>query len=145
VQFHIALSDALTAGALNVAMKSLGFRLHYDVYAKARDDKGSAWQSENYASVDTLLSGRRSDAQDGCDRLAVSYPLATIDSAFIPKFAGLVASLAAALKGHLEYNGQVVSTEQIIDILSQHATALMQEWGEEPGSKELRVLIETNR
>jgi len=145
VQFRIVLSEPVAAGALNVAMKSVGMRLYYDVYAKPREKRGSVWQSETYANVDTFLNGVRSDAQEGSDLLVVSYPLATIDAAFIPKFADLLASLSDVLGGHMEHEGRIINPEGIDQILSEHATALMEEWGEEPGSKALRVLIETHR
>ena len=145
VPFQILLRQPLAAGSLNVVMKTVGMQLFYDTYAMPREGDGIPWQSDTYANVDTFLGGQRSDAQDGCDRLVVSYPLATIDARYIPKFAELLEKLSAATQGELEYEGQTVTGSQVEQVLRRQATLLMEEWGEEPGSKELRVLIETNR
>ncbi|MBK8287034.1 MAG: hypothetical protein IPK97_20410 [Ahniella sp.] len=144
VPFQIALPKPIGSGELNMIMKSAGIELFYDVYAKRRGDKGASWQSETFANVDTLLYGERSDAQEGCDALLLSYPLATIDASYIPKFARLAAELSSSFGVPISYEGKAVDESGIVEILCQKATKLMQEWGEEPGSKTLRILIESS-
>lgn len=143
VPFDVVPSRVLSAGELNTSFKSLGMKLFYDVYAMLRDDEVPNWQSDAYASVDLYLHGESVDAQDGCDRIVVSYPLATIDSCYVPRFADLLASLAIAVDGKIVHDGEAVGRDQVVAVLNRWASDLMENWGEEPGSRNLRIIIET--
>lgn len=144
VSFQVIPSKRLNAGELNAAMKSVGMDLYYDVYAMPRDGEVAEWQSETYANVDLYLGGKSADAQEGCDLIVVSYPLATIDSSYISRFGELIVAVSGAVCGRIEYDGKPMGRDAVIDVLTQCATDVMENWGEEPGSKELRVLIETS-
>ncbi len=144
VNFLVRMAAPITAGQLNSTVRALGMRLYYDVYAMPRADRPESWQSETYLNLDTYLEGERSDAQDGADSLVASYPLATLEASYIPKFATLLARLASAVNGRIEHHGDIVDEPGVIEILHRHTSQLMESWGEEPGSKAIRILIESN-
>jgi len=146
VAVELRLDTTLSAGALNRALRGLGFKLDYDVYSMSRPDEGAhpVWQSECLVEVELLRGGEPVDAQDGCDTLRLVYPLATIDSSMTDPFLGAVDAVKAAFGGSLLLAGELVTTSDVSAYMTACITKLMEEWGEEPGSESLRLMIEAN-
>lgn len=144
VAVTLALAEAVSAGRLNRILRDLGATLYYDVYSFDRPDKHPRWQSEAFASVDLTLNGERADAQDGADTIRVSYPLATVPSTFIGPYVELVYTLADRLDGvPVHYDGRPITAPELTVELERMVTELMTEWGEEPGSQTLVMMIES--
>ena len=141
-KISLKFERTVESGELNRVLRSLGFKLFYDVYGMERKDKSEDWQSETYMDIETLYSGELVDAQDNCNELFLVYPLATIDSSFIELFANLTGEIKNKLGGKLTFEGKEVSPNDIVDIFTGYVTELMNEWGEEPGSMSLSIMIE---
>ena len=137
------LDRALSPGAVNRVMKSLGATLHYDVYGFDRDDEHPIWQSGSYVYVSLLREGKEVNAQDDCDAIELRYPLATVSSEYVSRFVDVVNKLESQLAVKPRIGGHVVNGDLVASHCEALVTELMQEWGEEPGSKQMRVLIET--
>ena len=144
VSVRFNLARLISAGALNRIMKELGATLHYDVYGFDRVDEHPIWQSESFAYVTLYRGGEIVDAQEEVDSIALEFPLATIGSEYIPRFVELVEKLSSACDASPEIAGEICSARQILEHLDSLTTSLLEDWGEEPGSKSLRVLIETS-
>ncbi|UWQ03520.1 hypothetical protein K3X44_15485 (plasmid) [Aliiroseovarius crassostreae] len=144
IEVSIRLSARQEPGTLNRILKSLGAILHYDVYSFPRSSPGPNWQSENLASVYLFCDGKEVDAQEKVDQIQLRYPLATIGAEHVNSFASLVAKLSNAPQAEATLDGRVVDADGIVQHCDGLASDLMEQWGEEPGSKSLRVLIEEN-
>lgn len=131
-------------GKINRIFKSLGATLHYDVYGFNRLEKGPIWQSESYVYTTLFLEGIEVDAQEESDSVELQYPLATIGSEYIEKFAELVERVAAAFDSEALLDGKPTNKKSIISWCENLTSNLMDEWGEEPGSQTLRMLIESS-
>ena len=141
----LTLGRTVEAGEINRIFKELGLRLYYDVYAMDRENKGDNWQSTSYLMVSMYKEGVSVNVQDSCDELILSYPLATIDSCYINKFANLVENIKNKLKGNLFFEDSEINSKQdIINCFTKFVTDLLDNWGEEPGSKDLTIMIENN-
>lgn len=149
-QFHQIVSVLVhfgklhSPGEVNRIFKTLGAKLHYDVYGFDRLEKGPVWQSESYAYITLFRDQNEVDAQDSSDSVELQYPLATIGSEYIEKFADLAVRVAEAFNTQPKINGETVDRQSIISLCEDLASDLMSEWGEEPGSRTLRILIESN-
>jgi len=140
----ISFNRTYQSGELNRILKKLGATLYYDVYAFDRNDKAPNWQSESYADITTFFEEQEVDAQENSDSLEISYPLATIGTEYIPVFAELVEKIATVFHSSPELNGNRITIPMLIEHCDTLSTDLLQTWGEEPGSKNLRILIETS-
>lgn len=139
----ILLDDLCTAGQGNILLRGLGFTLYYDVYSfDARQSE--PWQSETIASVFLFHDDVESDAQDDFNRLSLSYLLASRPSSDIDVFLALVERVATAFQGRLVYNGRPATVVDIRKDFVFCVDFLLKEWGEEPGSESLRIMIEEN-
>ncbi|MEZ5442503.1 MAG: hypothetical protein R3F15_13585 [Lysobacterales bacterium] len=145
VTFEVIPSKALSGGELNIVMQSLGMVLYYDVYALPCPERGEPWQSETIANIDTIIGGEVADARDGCEKMLVSYPLATLSSSYVGRFIDTLFALAGAVSGRVERSEAKIDREAARLIIGDCISELLEEWGEEPGSKELRILIESSR
>ena len=58
------------------------------------------------------------------------------------KFADAAVSLASKFDASLLFDGKAIDRNALLAHCEGLATELMNEWGEEPGSENLRVLIE---
>ena len=105
---ELKLGRVCQPGEMNRVLKKLGFKLYYDVYALPRKDEYPDWQSDTFVSVTMLLAGEEVDAQEACDQVNMTYPLATIDSSFIGEFVRAVISVKAMLSGTLYHRGSIV-------------------------------------
>ncbi len=149
-QFHQIVSVVIpfgrvhSSGEVNRIFKTLGATLHYDVYGFDRLEKGPVWQSESYAYTVLFCQGNEVDAQEQSDSVELQYPLATIGSEYIENFAELTERVAAAFNTKAILDGKPVDKQSIISWCESLTSNLMSEWGEEPGSQTLRILIESN-
>lgn len=143
VSVSIPFEQEYSAGKVNRILKSLGATLYYDVYSFDRSEKGPIWQSESFAYTDLFCKGVRVDAQETSDCLELIFPLATIGSEYIGKFTELVEKCAEAFQATPLYKGEVTSKERLLSVCDNFVSRLMAEWGEEPGSESLRIMIET--
>ncbi len=144
IDVKIIFKKPFQAGKLNRLLKGLGAKLHYDVYSFERSDEIPIWQSESFVYVSLFYEGAEVDAQDTSDSMELSYPLATIGTEYIVKFAEVMEQVSKELEGQSLLNGVAINKEGFIAHCDELATELMQEWGEEPGSETLRILIESN-
>ena len=130
-----------TAGELNRKLKGLGATLHYDVYSFDRAEKGPIWQSQSLAYVDTFKDEQVVDAQESVDTLKLEYPLATLTSDYIEKFAELMTKVAQAFNTTPLLNGEPITANGFIEHCDELVTDLMETWGEEPGSEVLVIMM----
>ena len=143
---ELKLGRVCQPGEINRVFKKLGFKLYYDVYALPRKDECPDWQSDTFVNVSLLMAGAEVDAQEDCDQINLSYPLATIDSSFISEFVRVVISVKAILSGTLYHRGSIIEDPASLLVYFEECVSdLMRTWGEEPSSREVVVLIETNR
>lgn len=143
IPIELRLGREASPGEVNRALRSLGFHLNYDVYSLARPGSGPhpKWQSENIAEVELLRNGKEVDAQDPCDTIRFIYPLATIDSSMINPFVKAVSDTMSTLRCSLFHDNIAIDVDTLSQHLTKCATDLLQKWGEEPGSKTLRLMI----
>lgn len=142
VSVHLDLPRRLTPGELNRVMKEAGATLHYDVYSFDRDDTVPMWQSESYVDVVLEADGAEVDAQDAVDHAVLEYPLATIGAEYMSRFADTAFDLASRLGADVRLDAQPVDRAALLAHFESLSSELLSEWGEEPGSKSLRMLIE---
>lgn len=144
VSVFINLDKTYTSGQLNRKVKELGAKLHYDVYSFEREDKGPIWQSESLIYVVTFNDDKEVDAQDSSNKLELQFPLATLGTEQISKFANVVTNVADAFSVKPLINGSEVTETEIVEHCDGLVTDLMETWGEEPGSETLRMIIESH-
>lgn len=146
VSVNLRFNRTVSPGEVNRQLKATGFRLYYDVYSMPRPDPAPhpEWQSDHSIAVDLLMDEDEVDAQESCNALRLAYPLATIDSALIDHFLSKVHEVQARLGGELRRNDQVTNLSELSRCLTDAVSRLLVEWGEEPGSKDLRLMIENS-
>lgn len=142
VSVFLELGERYSSGAINRIMKETGATLHYDVYSFERAEKGPVWQSESYVYIALFCDENEVDAQDSADKIELQYPMATISSEFILKFVDVAVDLSSQFNASLTFDGKPIGRSELVSYCEGLATSLMSEWGEEPGSKSIRVLIE---
>lgn len=143
VEPRLKLNRVLSPGEANRVLKSLGFKLHYDCYDFPRPDPKPHpnWQSDALVSLAMYRNGEEVDAQEECDELGFQYLLASLDAALVDPFLELVVTTQSAFGGVVEFSGKESSIDDIRRYIDSCITELMTEWGEEPGSKTLDILI----
>ncbi|QEM82666.1 hypothetical protein [Halomonas binhaiensis] len=143
VSVFIDLPKEFSPGEINRLLKSNGATLDYDVYSFYRQEEGPIWQSESIVQIRLFHSEKEVDAQGIVDRIELEYPLATIDSSYINEFARLTSLLTKTFDGVATLNGNSVTKDGLISYCDTLVSDLMETWGEEPGSKNLRIMIES--
>ena len=143
VSIAIRLGRTAPPGELNQQMKGLGFTLDYDVYSMPRPESApyANWESRQLAVVYLYKDGNEVDAQDECDTVELRYPLATINSAHVEPFLRTLEATHARLGGSLLLSNAPTTVEAVSQHITQCITDLLENWGEEPGSKSLRRMI----
>jgi len=142
VSIDIGLDRQYSAGEINRILKELGATLHYDVYGFERLKKGPIWQSESYVYVVLFCNNEEVDAQNAIDKIELQYPLATIGTEYISKFVDVAIKLGERFNSRTLLNGTPVDKNKLTSYCDGLVSDLMKEWGEEPGSETLRMLIE---
>ena len=102
------------------------------------------WQSESLIYVVTFDDDKEVDAQDSSNKLELQYPLATLGTEQISKFANVVSNVADAFSVKPLLNGSEVTEIEIVEHCDGLVTDLMETLGEEPGSETLRMIIESH-
>jgi len=143
ISVELKLEKQYSSGEVNRIMKEAGATLYYDVYGFERPEKGPVWQSESYIYVTLFFNSKEVDAQECANKIKLQYPMATIGSEYISKFANTVALLSSHFDVPITLDGKHTDKNGLIYYCENVVTELMNEWGEEPGSEALRMLIET--
>ncbi|MBY6111824.1 hypothetical protein KUV74_15630 [Halomonas sp. DP1Y21-3] len=143
VSVIIDLPRVYSPGESNRILKTAGANLNYDTYSFYRKEKAPAWQSETIIQLKLFLSGKLVDAQDPIDKIELEYPLATLDSKYIGQFGALVDEISNIFGDASTLCGNKVSGKDVIAHCDKLSSELMESWGEEPGSKHLRIMIES--
>ncbi|WP_147393157.1 hypothetical protein [Paracoccus siganidrum] len=129
VPVEVGLPAEIKPGNLNRILKTLGATLSYDTYSFDRDDIYPPWQSDIYAILNLSRSGSLVDAQDVVDCIVAEYPMASIGSEFIVRFAGKVFEISDALNGTVVMDGLKVTKDELIGNLDGVAGRLLSERG----------------
>jgi hypothetical protein len=140
-KFDARLPAKVTAGTGNRLFRELGASLFYDCYdfiAKTPNE----WQSDTLLAVDLFLGASGVDAQDDFDRFELTYLFASRSTADQVHVLDLVESIASKFDADITYDGRRYDRVFVTDNWDSCTSFLLQEWGEEPGSKELRRMIE---
>lgn len=144
VNIELVLPEVFTPGRMNRIFKESGATLHYDVYSFERKEKGPDWQSDSYIHIHLFLNEKEVDAQESANRVILSYPLATISSEYISFFQEKVTALGSVFGAKAHMKSELISAPDLILYCENCVTDLMENFGEEPGSKTLAILIESN-
>lgn len=144
VYVKIELPEKMHSGKLSRILKSLGATLDYDIYSFYRKDEYPEWQSDIYMMLKLSHNNREVDAQDNADSISLDYPMASIGTEYISRFANKAFEISAALDGKVTLEQKVISKTELVDYLDGIAGRLLAEWGEEPGSKNLAIMVENS-
>ncbi len=144
VEFEIQFPRDFSAGEINLALRELGYTLCFDVYRYERNDSVPDWQSEEIFTVDLVKDNKTVTAQESADSLLIAYPLATLDVKFIPACIELLFATSNAFEGTIVHEDFEYDELQLKQVLLSYVSALMENWGEEPGSEVLEQMIEDN-
>ena len=143
VSIILKFDTPYSSGHLNRQLKELGATLHYDVYSIERKKPCPIWQSESLVFIQTYLNNKQTDAQESCDTLVLEYPLATLGSENISEFANTAENFSRKFNTNLLLNNIIVTKLDIIKHCEELATDLLENFGEEPGSESLAIMIES--
>ncbi len=141
--FSIKLRGEVEPGKGNRVFRELGATLYYDVYgfpAKSAEN----WQSDSLLAVRLLRSNVEVSAHEAFDTVELTYFFATSPSSVQQSALDLVENTAAQFGGRITYRDTDYDREGVLDHWDQQSSELLREWGEEPGSFELRRMIEEN-
>ncbi|GHA20386.1 hypothetical protein GCM10008090_33020 [Arenicella chitinivorans] len=140
---NIELPEVISSGAANRMLKELGMTLHYDVYSfEAKEYEN--WQSQSLLYLQLRRNGLEVDAQDDFDEIEVSYLLATRPSSDQTLALKTIEKIIIKFNGVATYQGEKFEFKAVQNDWDSCNRYLLQEWGEEPGNKELRRMIEEN-
>lgn len=144
IEVELRLKARISSGELNRKLKEAGARLFYDVYGFERQDEVPAWQSDCFMDVMLFIDGAEVDAQDGADRIVLSYPLASIGAEYISIFAEKIQLLAHLFEAEIYLENQLATKLEIVSYCDKCVSEIFDSWGEEPGSESLVIYIESN-
>ncbi|CAA0121065.1 Uncharacterised protein [BD1-7 clade bacterium] len=139
----VTLPEVIEAGKGNRLFLELGATLHYDVYDFSADSAEN-WQSESLLHVTLMFNGSEVDAQEDFNVITLAYPFALRPSSNQQDVLNLINKIIAKFNAVATYQGQdfsVATAQSDWDLCNDF---LLKEWGEEPGSKSLRIMIEEN-
>ncbi|WP_295890640.1 hypothetical protein [uncultured Vibrio sp.] len=139
----IKLEMEISAGKANRLFKELGATLHYDVYSFDIDEF-EIWQSESLLNITLKNNGVEVDGQENFNEIIASYPFASRPSSDQSKALDLVSKLTEVFEATAFYNCIQFSMEVVQSDWDNCNDFLLKEWGEEPGSESLRIMIEEN-
>lgn len=142
-EIDVSLSEPIEAGKANHFFRELGAQLHYDVYDFPAASYEN-WQSESLLHVTLLFNGKKVDAQENFNGILLAYPFAVRPSSDQQKALNLINQVIAKFDGWATYQGQEFSTDSVLVDWDSCNDFLLKEWGEEPGSKSLAIMIEEN-
>lgn len=144
-EIKIELRESLSAGKVNRLFRELGATLHYDVYSfDTPKSEAQIWQSESYLYIRLLKNNHEVDAQEDIDKIIVLYPFATRPSSDQALVLEIVQKVALAFDGKASYKNESFDPIKVQTDWDYCNDFLLKEWGEEPGSESLRIMIEEN-
>lgn len=141
--FSIRLNSEISPGEGNRLLRELGAVLHCDVYDFPAESTES-WQSESLLAVTLLRSDGEVDAQEAFDAIELTYFFATRPSSDQQSALDLMENIAARFGGRIINQNRNYDRQAVLERWDQQSSELLREWGEEPGSFELRRMIEEN-
>lgn len=136
-----SLSKTIEAGEGNRLFRELGAKLHYDVYDFPAFSHEN-WQSESLLHVTLLLDGEKVYAQEDFNGFLLHYPLAARPSSDQQTALKLIVVVVNKFGASAIYNGHVFSESAVQSDWDSCNGFLLKEWGEEPGSKSLSIMIQ---
>ncbi|MGY0219497.1 hypothetical protein ACWJJH_19265 [Endozoicomonadaceae bacterium StTr2] len=139
----IKLPQEIPAGLGNRLLRELGATLYYDVYS-FDSPTNKIWQSDSILDVELFSKEKEVDAQDNFDEIRLTYLFASRPSSDQKKALGIAQDVITTFKGIATYNGQSFSKESVQTDWDSCTDYLLKEWGEEPGSESLAVMIHEN-
>ncbi len=142
-KIELQLPEKIDAGKANRLFRELGAKLHYDVYS-FKADRSEPWQSEDLLSIHLKLNGVEVDAQDDFDQIDAIYLFATRPSSDQVKVLCLIEKIVKVFSAKCIYKGKAFHAEDVQKDWDAANDFLLKEWGEEPGSESLRIMIEQN-
>jgi len=142
-KFIVKLPEKVQAGKANRLFREIGATLHYDVYS-FKADHSEPWQSDSLLNIDLKLNNNEVDAQDDFDQIDVVYMFAYRPSSDQTKSIGLLEKIIDTFGGSCTYDGELFDYDRVQKDWDSANDFLMKEWGEEPGSESLRIMIEEN-
>lgn len=142
-EISVSLSEAIEADKGNRFFRELGAQLHYDVYDFPAASYEN-WQSESLLHVTLLFNGKEVDAQEDFNGISLAYPFAVRPSSDQQKALNLINQIIAKFDGSATYQDQEFSVASVQADWDSCNDFLRKEWGEEPGSKSLAIMIEEN-
>jgi hypothetical protein len=140
---QIMLDKIMNAGKANRIFRELGAKLFYDVYDFEANEHEN-WQSESLLGITLKLNGIEVDAQDDFDEIEASYLFASRPSSDQNKALDLIQILIKKFNGKGIYQGADFNMAEVQMDWDKCTDFLLKEWGEEPGSKSLSIMIEEN-
>lgn len=142
-EVKISLPRVYSAGEGNRLFRELGATLNYDVYSFDAPESEN-WQSDSLLHVTLSFKSKEVDAQDDFNEIKIIYPFAYRPSNNQSKALLLIKEIVEKFKGIATYQGQTFGIENTQEDWDKCNDFLLKEWGEEPGSKSLRIMIEEN-
>ncbi len=139
----LVLPEKIEAGKANRLFRELGADLHYDVYS-FKAEHAEPWQSESLLYIDLKVNGVKVDAQEDFDQIDAIYLFATRPSSDQGKVLYLLEKIIEKFDAKCEYDGKKFDPIEVQKDWDSVNDFLLKEWGEEPGSKSLRIMIEEN-
>jgi len=139
----VSLPEMIDAGKANRIFRELGATLHYDVYS-FEAEKSENWQSESILYIELRAKGKEVDAQEDFDEIHISYHLATRPSSDQTLALEKISKIIKGFSGDASYQGKKFNPDDVQNDWDSCNNYLLKEWGEEPGSSELRRMIEEN-
>tara|TARA_Y100000034_G_scaffold129692_1_gene186638 strand:- start:557 stop:1024 length:468 start_codon:yes stop_codon:yes gene_type:complete len=142
---EIELAESVNSGQANRLFREFGATLSYDVYSFDLPQKEvEDWQSESLLYITLKNRNCEVDAQNDFDTIVASFPLATRPSSDQLKALNKVQEIAEKFNGKASYMGNEFVIGNVQTDWDMCNDFLLKEWGEEPGSKSLRIMIEEN-
>ncbi|KJG03924.1 hypothetical protein UB33_21635 [Photobacterium angustum] len=142
-EINIALPEPMGAGKGNRLFRELGAKLHYDVYDFAAASSEN-WQSESLLHVKLKFNGKEVDAQENFNLISLAYPFAVRPSSDQQKALNLISKIISKFNGNATYQDQEFSVSTVQSDWDLCNDFLLKEWGEEPGSQSLAIMIQEN-
>ena len=142
-EIEITLPETIDTGKANRLFRELGATLFYDVYAFEAEET-EIWQSESLLCITLSKDGIKVDAQDDFNHITAEYLLATRPSNDQLKALNLITKIISKFNGTATYQGAPFNKDTVQKDWDNCNNYLLKEWGEQPGSESLRVMIEEN-
>ena len=124
---------------------SQGFTLHDDVVSLDRGDQVPPWQHAAVVEVECQLEGQEVFGFDEgeWDAVLLKYLFASLPYQFVDQFIDVVDAISKRLGLQPEFHGRLVDRESLKEEFDRIRNELILETGEEAGSEQLAILIQS--